>query len=129
MTSPKNINPDNEGNSQSEGREGDGGTYKSTSFSSIPEDLFLRISVEAKKRGVYPRDLFGEAVLYLSSMFDNGEHIEYVVLRKGGIKRTFWIKKEACSFIDSVSKRDKLSKNVIFVTSLELYAQKEGLNG
>lgn len=111
-----------------EGREGEGGLYISTSFSSLPKDLFDMLSDAAKKRHMFPRDLFSEAVLYLVSERNRTGNIAYTVPRKGGVKRTIWLSEEACKLIQEVSKKDRINKNTLFLTSLTLYAEKEGLH-
>lgn len=112
----------------SEGREGEGGLYISTSFSSLPKGLFNELSDIAKTRNIFPRDLFSEAVLYLVDEKKKGGSIGYVVPRKGGEKKTVWLSKDACLLIQEVSKRDNISKNVVFLTALKLYSEKEGLH-
>jgi hypothetical protein len=111
-----------------EGREGEGGLYISTSFSSLPENLFNMFSLVAKKRDMFPRDLFSEAVLFLISERTKRGSITYIVPRKGGVKRTIWLSEEACKSIETVSKDDRVNKNTVFLTSLKLYAEKEGLH-
>jgi hypothetical protein len=111
-----------------EGREGEGGLYISTSFSSLPKDLFDMLSDTAKNRHMFPRDLFSEAILYLVSERNRTGEIAYAVARKGGVKRTIWLSEEACKSIETVSKDDRVNKNTVFLTSLQLYAEKEGLH-
>jgi hypothetical protein len=111
-----------------EGREGEGGLYISTSFSSLPKGLFDELSQIAKTRNIFPRDLFSEAVLFFVHERKMGRGIDYVVARKGGEKKTIWLSKEACLSIQEVSKRDNISKNVLFLTALKMYSEKEGLN-
>jgi hypothetical protein len=115
--------------SMPEGREGEGGLYISTSFSSLPEGLFDELSdIATRNRKIFPRDLFSEAVLYFVSKRNIGEQIPYVVPRKGGEKKTIWLSQEACLSIAEVSKKDKVSKNVLFLTALKMYSEKEGLH-
>lgn len=113
---------------RSKGREGEGGAYISTSFSSLPIGLFEELASAAKSRKVFPRDLFSDAILHLASEKRRGHTINYIVPRKGGVKKTIWLSEEACIAIDDVSKKDNVSKNVLFLTALQLYSDKEGLN-
>jgi hypothetical protein len=118
-----------EGGASSEGREGEGGLYISTSFSSLPEGLFDELSdIATQTRKIFPRDLFSDAVLFFHSERKMGRAISYVVPRKGGEKKTVWLSKEACMLIQEVSKKDKVSKNVVFLTALKMYSEREGLN-
>lgn len=128
MKKSKLSGGEQEGESKSEGREGEGGVYKSTSFSSMPSGPFESLSDTARKRDMFPRDLFSEAVLFFVSERRKRKDIPYVVPRRGGIKKTIWLSEEACKLIDEVSKNDKVSKNVLFLTALQLYANKEGLD-
>jgi hypothetical protein len=86
------------------------------------------LSDTAKNRHMFPRDLFSEAILYLVSERNRTGEITYAVARKGGVKRTIWLSEEACKSIETVSKDDRVNKNTVFLTSLQLYARKEGLH-
>jgi hypothetical protein len=117
-----------EGDAFSGGREGEGGLYISTSFSSLPKGLFDDLSQIAKDRGMFPRDLFSDAVAFMLSERGKGQKLPYIVPRKGGEKKTIWLSKEACMSIQKVSKNDNVSKNVVFLTALKLYCEREGLH-
>lgn len=106
----------------------EGGVYLSTSFSSLPEGVYDAFSDVAKSRNVWPRDLFNEAILYLISQRRMGVPIVYVATTVGGEKKALWLSEEACHGIEEVAKEDKVNKNSLFLTSLKMYAKKEGLH-
>lgn len=110
-----------------EGREGEGGVYVCTSFSSLPKDLIAEFAREAQSRKVYPRDLFSDAVMLLCQQREQVE-ITYLVPRSGGVKKTIWLSEKALEIVHSVAQKDNVKNNVVFLTSLKLYAEKEGLN-
>jgi hypothetical protein len=128
VTKERLPEPNKEDDTFTGGREGEGGLYISTSFSSLPKGLFDDLSQIAKDRGMFPRDLFSDAVAYMISERGKGMKITYVVPRKGGEKKTIWLSEEACISIQEVSKKDNVSKNVVFLTALKLYCEREGLH-
>ena len=123
------ITNDGQGAAIRKGRESEeGGVYLSTSVSSLPPGVYDAFCDVAKDRKMWPRDLFNDAVLYLISQRKRGTPIVYLATTVGGEKKTLWLSEEACQGIQEVSQHDRVNKNSLFLTSLKMYAEKEGLH-
>lgn len=101
--------------------------FTSVCFTSIPPRGFEQIKDIAKKRGVYPRDLFSAAIRHLIDRRGSGD-IKYHASRKGGVKRTIWLEDDLLAEMNAAADRDSVNKTAFFLTALNLYAEHEGLD-
>src|SRR3954452_15223837 len=64
--------------------------FTSVSFTSVSERGFEQFKDIARDRGIFPRDLFSNAIRQLLQDRETGAVI-YLASRKGGVRRSLWL--------------------------------------
>lgn len=101
--------------------------FTSVCFTSIPERGFEQIKDIAKQRGVFPRDVYCDAIRCLLDRRKKGE-IKYHASKRGGVKRTIWLENDLLAEMNAAAEHDSVNKTAFFLTALNLYAEHEGLD-
>lgn len=102
--------------------------FTSVSFTSVPENGFEQFKDIARKRGMFPRDLFSQAIRQLLTERKAGSSIIYPASRKGGVRRSLWLEDDLVEEMNAAAAADNVSKTVFFLTALKRFADREGID-
>src|SRR3954466_360700 len=101
--------------------------FTSVSFTSIPAKGFDQFKDIARDRGMFPRDLFSNAIRQLLQDRETGAVI-YLASRKGGVRRSLWLEDDLVEEMAVAAKQDHVSKTTLFLTALKRFADREGID-
>lgn len=102
--------------------------FTSVSFTSIPAKAFDQFKDIARARGLFPRDLFSEALRRLLQDRQAGTEVTYLASRKGGVRRSLWLEDDLVEAMDAAAEADNVSKTEFFLTALRRFAEREGID-
>lgn len=77
--------------------------FTSVSFTSIPAKAFDQFKDIARARGLFPRDLFSEALRRLLQDRQAGTEVTYLASRKGGVRRSLWLEDDLVEAMDAAA--------------------------
>lgn len=104
--------------------------YGDTSYTGIPPQFIEAARKLARKRKVYLRDVFTEAVLELIPRLDAGETVDWpkVSPGKGEKQRPYHTRLEISVLEDirSACDRHEIKGNIFFIAALRDYLRKQG---
>jgi predicted DNA-binding ribbon-helix-helix protein len=101
--------------------------FTSVSFTSIPQKGYDQLKDIARQRGVFPRDLFSEAVRQFLAERKAGE-VTYLASRKGGVRRAMWLEDDLIEAMKAAAEQDNVTQTEFFLAALRRFAEKEGLD-
>ncbi|QQP89912.1 hypothetical protein IGS68_01125 [Skermanella sp. TT6] len=102
--------------------------FTSVSFTSVPPRGFDQLKDIARAQGIFPRDLFSQAIRQLLEDRKAGTMIDYPASRKGGVRRSLWLEDDLVEQMNEAATADNVSKTVLFLTALKRYAEREGID-
>jgi hypothetical protein len=101
--------------------------FTSVSFTSVPQKGYDQLKDIARQRGVFPRDLFNEALRQLLEDRKAGP-ITYLASRKGGVRRAMWLEDDLIEAMKAAAEQDNVTQTEFFLAALRRFAEKEGLD-
>jgi hypothetical protein len=101
--------------------------FTSVSFTSVPRKGFEQFKDIARDRGLFPRDLFSNAIRQLLRDRET-EPVVYLASRKGGVRRSLWLEDDLIEEMAAAAKADHVGKTTLFLTALRRYADREGID-
>lgn len=102
--------------------------YGDTSFTSIPPELLDAARDLARKRKVYPRDVFTLAILDLIHRLDAGKTTKWPQARPGKAGKPYHtrLEVEVLEKIRAASERHEVKTNIFFMAALRDYLTRQG---
>lgn len=102
--------------------------YGDTSFTSVPPELLDAARDLARKRKVYPRDVFTLAILDLITRLNAGKTTKWPQARPGKAGRPYHtrLEVEVLEKIRDASERHEVKTNIFFMAALRDYLNRNG---
>src|SRR5690349_7606276 len=104
--------------------------YGDTSFTGIPSQVIEAAKDLAKRRDVYPRDVFTDAIHELIARMDGGEAIDWPMTRPGTGTRPYHTRLEVgvLEEMRAACDRHQVRKVVFFLAALRDHLRKNGFD-
>jgi len=103
--------------------------YGDTSFTGLPSSLLDSARDLAKRRTVYPRDVFTEAIQDLITRLDAGETVEWLVSRPrvGTTPYHTRLEVEVLEEMRKACELHHVRKSTFFLTAMRAHLRKHGI--